>query len=466
MAIGQAGTLVDVNSPTENGLIRVELLESLTDPVIVLTATNIGGDPFVLRVVDTQLDADGNVESFDFIIEEWEYLDGPHPALETVNWLAIESGVHTLPDGRIIEAGTIDTNAGSGNTGVTLNGGFSDPPVVLTGVMSNNDGTTVDSDPLNITASGFNIQMQEEEAQADNHDSETVGYIAIQGGGNADDGGGTASTFSGLVDETNEFSLGDTFTDGVTLAETQTINGGNPGTVVIRGSDADSIDLSFQEEQSIDTEVNHIPEDVGVVTFENGLIMCFTADARMHTSDGQKLIGTLKPGALIRTADHSWQPLRWVATSHLSFAQLQQRPHLAPIRIAAGSLGRRMPSTPLTVSPQHRILVTGWRAQLLFGADEVLVPAKALSNGTTITQVYPPDGVTYFHLMFDQHEVVKSSGLWSESLYPEQMDMAYLHPGAVEEFQELFPTLCQKQRDFGPLARLTLSVREGTVIGL
>ncbi|MGR3615344.1 MAG: Hint domain-containing protein [Paracoccaceae bacterium] len=465
MAIGQAGSIT-TNSLTENELIRITLDEPLTDPVFALTATNAGGNGYVLRVVDTQTNSDGDVVSFDFIMEEWEYLDGPHLAVETINWLAIESGVHTLPDGRIIEAGTVDSNPGSGNTGVALNGGFSDPPVILTSVMSNNDTTTVDSDPLNITASGFNIQMQEEEAEADNHASETVGYIAIQGGGNADDGGGTASSVGGLVDESNEFSLGDDFTTGIVLAETQTITGGNPGTVIITGGDADSVDLSFQEEQSADTEVNHIPETVGIVAFENGLIMCFTDDARIHTDQGQKPIDTLEPGDRIRTADNGWQPLRWVATSHLSAAQLRERPHLSPVRISPGSLGRRMPSTALTVSPQHRVLVTGWRAQLLFGAEEVLVPAKSLVNRTTITQSTPNEGVTYYHLMFDQHEVVKSSGLWSESLHPAQLDTAFLHPRAIEELRELFPTLADAQSDFGPLARPTLSVREGVAIGL
>lgn len=63
--------------------------------------------------------------SFTFIIEEWECHDGPHGATETINWVAINKGVHTLPDGRVIEAGTTVATHNSGNA--WLNSSFTDP---------------------------------------------------------------------------------------------------------------------------------------------------------------------------------------------------------------------------------------------------------------------------------------------------------------------------------------------------
>lgn len=462
MAIGQAGSIV-TNSPGENDLIRVNLDEPLTDPVFALTATNTGGNPFVLRVVATQTDANGDVVSFDFIIEEWEYLDGPHPATETINWLAIETGVHQLPDGRVIEAGTVATNPGSGDTGVTLNGGFSDPPVVLTSVMSNNDTTTVDSDPLNITASGFNIQMQEEEDEDDDHASETVGYIAIQSGGSAS--AGTANTFGGLDENIDTFSLGDTFNDAVVLGETQTINGQNPGNVMLgSGGTNATTQMYLQEEESDDTEIKHTNETVGVVAFEDGLIMCFTPDAQIRTAGGYRNILDLHAGDTIITLDNGPKSLHWMAHSHLDCARLNRDPGLAPIRISAGALGAGQPRAALTVSPQHRVLITGWRAELLFGSSEVLVPAKALINGTTITQMPSDRPAHYIHLLFEQHEIIDSSGLWTESLYPAQLDAAYMETAARQELHRIFPDLHHLTHAYGPLARHALTVREARLL--
>ncbi|MEJ8561887.1 hypothetical protein QTO30_12140 [Yoonia sp. GPGPB17] len=103
MAIGEAGSIT-TGSPVANQPITVNLTEALDDPVFAFSATSNGSDDFTIRLTGQTFDADGNTTSFTFIIEEWEYLDGPHPAVETVNWLAIEEGVHTLPDGRTIEA--------------------------------------------------------------------------------------------------------------------------------------------------------------------------------------------------------------------------------------------------------------------------------------------------------------------------------------------------------------------------
>jgi hypothetical protein len=439
VAIGEAGSIF-TNSPGVNDLIRVDFTEPLDNAVIALTATNNGGNQFALRVVN--IDQDG----FDFIIEEWEYLDGAHPAFETINWLAIEEGVHTLPDGRVIEAGTASTSGNS--TTVGLNGGFASAPVVLTSVMSENDTTTVDSDPLNITATGFTISMQEEEAEANNHGSETVGYIAIEPGGDADSG--TADTFTTLDSTTRTFVLGDTFDDAIVLADTQTINGGNPGTVKIDGQSNSDVDLVFEEEQSNDNEVFHIPETVGVVAFEDGLIPCFTPGTRIETVRGAVSVEDLQPGDLVLTADSGPRPLRWLCQTQVSPARLQRQRNLAPVVIRAGALGAGLPTRDMAVSPQHRMLITGWRAELLFGASEILVPALSLVNERSILIDRSARPVTYLHLLFDRHELVTAEGTVTESLHAGELDKAEIHPGARAELMALFPILPRCQAASAP----------------
>ena len=88
-------------------------------------------------------------------------------------------------------------------------------------------------------------------------------------------------------------------------------------------------------------------------------------------------------------------------------------------------------------SPQHRVLVQGWQSELLFGPSEILVPAVALVNGTSVTRA-PRAKVTYVQLMFDRHQLVTCSGFVSESFFPHESDLRAL-TGMQAETQTFFP---------------------------
>lgn len=451
MSIGEAGSLT-ANTPVANAPITVTLTEPLTDPVIVLTGTQEGGHPYTLRVLDTTTDADGNVTSFTFTIEEWEYLDGAHPVEETINWVAVEEGVHTLPDGRTIEAGF--ASADDTGTAVTLQGDFDSAPVVVTSVMSTNDTTSVDSDPTNITTTGFDVSLQEEEAQDGTHAQETVGWIAIEPGAGA-------VTDSTVTHVPTAIDLGDTFADPITVADTQTQNGGNPETVQIdsiNGSDEATVFL--QEEQSGDSETNHVPETVGLVTFEQGLIPCFTPGALILTDQGPRPVETLRPGDLLITRDHGAQPLRWVCRRTLSAADLRARPQLRPVILRKDSLAPGVPDRDMAVSPQHRMLLDGWRAELLYGASEVLAPARGLVNDLTVRSAGAEAPVTYIHLLLDRHEIIRADNAWTESLHAGQLNKGLIPGPARDELFALFPGLRAYEQSYGPTARPVTTVRE------
>ncbi|WP_293573630.1 Hint domain-containing protein [Phaeobacter sp.] len=440
MAIGEAGSIT-TNSPTENQLITIDLEEPLTNPVFALSATNNGGNQFVLRVVDQTLDSDGNTTSFSFIIEEWEYHDGAHPATETINWLAVEEGVHTLPDGRIIEAGTSSVSSTGQNTGgsATFNGGFTDPPVVLTSVMSNNDTTTVDSDPSNITASGFDLTLQEEEAQDGVHGAETIGWVAIEPGGDATSG--TASSSDSVDENTDVLGLGATFGTSVVLAETQTINGGDTATVVIDGQTNSTVGVFVEEEQSANDEVNHVNETVGIVAFEDGLIPCFTHGTEIDTPSGAIPVERLQIGDLVNTVDHGPRAIRWIGRCHLGATELARQPQLRPVRIMARALGQGLPRRDLWVSRQHRMYVSSKVAQRMFGQQEILVAAIKL---TALPGIYVDETVKeviYTHLLLDDHELLVVEGAKTESLYLGAEARKALSPAAREEIAALFPAL-------------------------
>ncbi|MEL6410954.1 MAG: Hint domain-containing protein [Pseudomonadota bacterium] len=435
MAFGEAGSIT-TNSPTENAPITVNLTQPLTNPVFALTATNNGGNQFVLRVIGETLDANGDTTAFTFIIEEWEYHDGPHGAVEDINWIAIEEGVHTLPDGRVVEAGTV--SASNTNASVTLTGGFAAPPVVLTSVMSENDTTTVDSDPLNVTAGGFNVRLQEEENEDGVHALETVGYIAIQSGGDANSG--TADTFNNFDEVTRTYSLGDTFIDAIVVAETQTINGGDTATVVIDGQSNSDVDLFLEEEQSRDNEMGHVLETVGIVAFEDGLIVaCLTLGAMIDTPEGPRAVEALKTGDLVSTYDNGAQPLDLTLSRHLAQGELRQNPSMRPVRILAGALGQGLPKRDLLVSPQHRFLVRSPVAKRMFGTGEVLISANKLTVLPGVFVDQDIDAVTYIHLVFQTHQIIFAEGAPTESFFPGAFAMEGMPDDLLEELIAIFP---------------------------
>ncbi|WP_406870483.1 Hint domain-containing protein [Thioclava sp. 'Guangxiensis'] len=170
--------------------------------------------------------------------------------------------------------------------------------------------------------------------------------------------------------------------------------------------------------------------------------VCFAAGTQIETEDGPVDVETLTPGCRIRTMDHGYQPLKWIGTRHLSRRSLERNPKLRPIRIEKNALGRGLPEQDLVVSPQHRILVRSKISQRMFGQLEVLVPANKLTSLEGVSPLEDVESVDYYHLLFDQHEIVFSNGAASESLYTGPQALKSLSPEAFEEVQTLFPELC------------------------
>ena len=162
-------------------------------------------------------------------------------------------------------------------------------------------------------------------------------------------------------------------------------------------------------------------------------IACFVRGTLIETADGPRYVETLKQGDMVMTQDRGAQPLVWAGGRKVAGVG-----DMAPIRFAAGALGNLR---PLMVSPQHRMLVSGWQAELHFGQSEVLVPAKALVNGTTIQPVEMPE-VSYHHILFDQHEVVLSEGIFTESFHPGRALLTH-DRDMYDEMVTIFPELAQ-----------------------
>jgi hypothetical protein len=167
---------------------------------------------------------------------------------------------------------------------------------------------------------------------------------------------------------------------------------------------------------------------------------CFTPGIKIATPVGEVPVENLRVGDGIVTRDNGVQQVRWVGQATLDSAGLAAAPHLKPMLIRQGSMGRDVPERDMMLSPNHRILVANDRTALYFEASEVLVAAKHLSDGRMIV---PVDvlGVTYVHFLFEGHEVVLANGAWTESFQPEDETLGAMGNAQRTEMYELFPAL-------------------------
>ncbi len=178
---------------------------------------------------------------------------------------------------------------------------------------------------------------------------------------------------------------------------------------------------------------------------------CFTPGTMIATPGGEQAVETLRPGDLVLTEDHGAQELLWIGSR--TVRGQGRYAHVVFDDGAIGNTGR------LAVSPQHRMLIEGWRAELMFAAERVLVPAIALVNGTSVRRV-ETESVTYIHLLFRDHEMLWANGVPTESFFighlakPEEQ-------ATRSEVLELFPEL-KDAVDELTIAYPALRVREAS----
>lgn len=267
--------------------------------------------------------------------------------------------------------------------------------------------------------------------------------IITVGVGDVADGGCAADTFNLDFAQTS-----------TSASSTVTIDG---GTSAGSGTDYDTLDLSGLGEFTL-TETTDADGDStsGTAVFDSGqtvsfseienLITCFTPGCLIQTDRGEVAVETLKVGDLVKTLDRGMQPIRWIGCRKLDAIDLTVAPKLRPIRISEGAMGNGLPKRDLELSPQHRVLVSSKIIKRMFKTDEVLVPVKKLVEIEGIDVVDCAIGTTYFHLLFDHHEIVYANGLPSESLYLGPQALKSISAEARNEVVALFPEILD--RDF------------------
>ena len=418
----------------------------------------------------------------------------------------------TAPDGTVVinSAGTITFTPTSNFTGTTTvtytitdgNGG-TDSATMTVDFIPVNDAPVAEDDTVTIaedTPTDITVLTNDSDVDGDDLTVQTAsspdGSVAINSDGTLNFT--PTSDFNGTTTITYTITDGNGGTDSATatvtitpvndapvgILDTSTINvpGGTTTVDVLpNDSDVDGDDLTVLDATSADGTV--VVNSDGTLTFdpasgftgtatvtytisdgEGGTdtatlevtVICFARGTMITMADGStKAVEDIATGAMVKTMDHGAQELRWIGSRTVAATG-----HLAPIMIKEGAMGN---DADLRVSPQHRMLVEGWKAELLFGEEQVLASAKHLVNGDNI---YVDEGgeVEYFHMLFDAHEIVYANGAPSESFHPGELGMGSMAEESREEILDLFPELRSDNTAYGPSARTSLKAGEAKVL--
>ncbi len=149
--------------------------------------------------------------------------------------------------------------------------------------------------------------------------------------------------------------------------------------------------------------------------------VCFASGTLIRTARGDIAVEALQVGDLAVTASGAHRPIRWLGHRTVS-CRSHPRPHEAmPVRVAAHAFGDNRPARDLLVSPGHSLCADV--------VGEVLIPASAMVNGTTITQE-EMEHVTYWHVELDSHDILLAENMPAES-YLEMGNRCFFADGDV-----------------------------------
>ena len=125
------------------------------------------------------------------------------------------------------------------------------------------------------------------------------------------------------------------------------------------------------------------------------------AGTAIMTLEGEMPVELLVEGTRVITRDAGMSVLRKIEKTTVK---------VAPIRIKAGSLGHTRPDRDMMVTPGSRLHIRDWRAEALFGAKAVAVPANRLVDGEFLAE-QPAREMTVYTLRFDKEHIIYADGV-------------------------------------------------------
>jgi serralysin len=262
--VGQITTLSHVAQ-------TIPLNHTYVDPVVFAQPASIyGQDTSVVRLTNVQPD------SFTLYVHEAPDKDGPHAA-ETVSYLVLEAGQWALPNGTLVHVGHLDTAATVGLQianqwqPVNFNSSFSTGPVVISQVQGDNDSHWVKTRQRNVLVSGFEVALEEDEAQTTSHGTETIGWLAVEAGQGVWDGHNYEfnQTANAVTHSWYQVTFGQSF--GQTprfIATIGTYDGADNSGLRYTNLTTAGVQIKIEEDTTLDSETGHTTEVVHFLTIE------------------------------------------------------------------------------------------------------------------------------------------------------------------------------------------------------
>ncbi|MEO0468610.1 MAG: malectin domain-containing carbohydrate-binding protein [Bacteroidota bacterium] len=257
--IGEVGRLsIDHNWTT------VSLNNTYLDPVVIASVPSYNEtDQATVRVRNV------SNNGFEIRIEEWNCLDGVHVS-ETISYLVIESGVHTLLNGTTILAQNTD-GVGLGWTNLTFPVTLASEPVTLGQVVTDNQPETVavrfDEKKTNATKIRFKLN----DVNA-NHSNETLSWIAMEAGLHAGTGVEqfeAVNTGKKVRDSWETILFQQTYgTNPLLIATIGSEVGGDQSSVRYQNLSGSGVQFFIEEENCSDPELKHFGEEVHFLLFD------------------------------------------------------------------------------------------------------------------------------------------------------------------------------------------------------
>ncbi len=257
---GNCPVAIQYGTEETHHLARTVALSGFRQPIVVMGPPSLrGGQPVTMRLQNV------GVTSFEHRLKEWDFLDGVH-MFESASYLVLEAGESEL-GGLQAEAGSVEISEVWET--VVFSTPFASAPVVLTQVVKDADPAAVTTRVRNVTSTGFEVRLQEEEAADGVHGPAEVHFIAIEPGiARLPESRMIVGTTERLVTDDFfkiRFSLEPANAAPAFLAAAQTIEGGDTATLRHRRLYSASVEVKMQEERSANAEVDHLPEIVGFV---------------------------------------------------------------------------------------------------------------------------------------------------------------------------------------------------------